>query len=98
MAADIPTRVAALEQIARSSNKRFDRIDGRFDRMVARLDRIETKLERIEIKLEGIEAGQADDLRFLTRLIITTFITIIGLMLACFGALGSLIAHALGWF
>jgi hypothetical protein len=76
--------VAVLEQIARNTDAGLGRIDHRLDRMDTRFDRI--------------EARQADDLRFLVRLQITLTTLTIGLMLAGFGALGSLMAHGFKWW
>jgi hypothetical protein len=56
---DLPSRVAVLEQIARSTQ--------------ATLDRLETRFDRIEAKLDLFESRRADDFRFLVKLHIGQF-------------------------
>jgi hypothetical protein len=90
MADSIETRVGILEQIARDTSAVLGRID-------QRMDRIENRMERIETRMDRLDARQADDFRFLVRLQITLTTVTIGLMLAGFATMGSLMAHGFHW-
>lgn len=71
MADDIPSRVAVLEQIARSTQ--------------AALDRIETALARIERRLDTIEATQRTEFRWLLGIMLGGFSLTIGGFAAVLG-------------
>jgi len=87
---DLPSRVAVLEQIARSTEagllrieNRLDRMDARFERMDARLDRMDG---RIDTRFDTLTNNQRGDFRWL-----------LGIMLAGFTGLLGVMAHGFHW-
>jgi hypothetical protein len=84
--ADMESRVAVLEQIARSLQSGQERIDRRFDAVDRRFDAIDRRIDLLS-------ARQNADFRWLLGIILGGF----GTMIGGFGAMLGVLAHGFHW-
>lgn len=80
---DFNSRVAVIEQIASTLDRRFDHIEARFDRLDARFDRFETKFDA---RFDGLNAELWRNFRWT-----------LGIMLGGFAGTLAVMAHGFHW-
>ena len=84
--ADMESRVAVLEQIARSTAASLERIERRLDAMEGRFTGLEGRFTGIDRRFDALNSEHRADFRWL-----------LGLMLAQTGALLGVMAHGFHW-
>ena len=95
--AEMESRVAVLEQIARNTvasleriERRFDTVDRRFEtldgRYSSRFDTVDRRFDTLDRRIDGLTAEHRRDFRWL-----------IGMMLGGFGAMLGVMAHGFHW-
>jgi hypothetical protein len=98
--ADMESRVAVLEQIARTTAASLERIEHRFDTLEGRFDTLESRFTAMDGRFTGLESRfAAVDRRFdaLSSEHRADFRWLLGLMLAQTGALLGVMAHGFHW-
>ena len=75
--ADIPARVAVLEQIARGTLATLERLEGKLDRMEERFEKrfeqVERKFERVDDKFDGMLSRMDTQFRWQLGIMLGTF-------------------------
>ena len=84
--ADMESRVAVLEQIARTTAATLERIERRLDAMEGRFTGLEGRFTGIDRRFDALNSEHRADFRWL-----------LGLMLAQTGALLGVMAHGFQW-
>jgi hypothetical protein len=84
--ADMESRVAVLEQIARNTSAALERIDRRFDA-------IDRRFEAIDRRFDTLSAEHRADFRWLLGVMLGGFAA----MLGGFGAMLGVMAHGFHW-
>ena len=95
--ADMESRVAVLEQIARTTvasleriERRFDAVDRRFDAIDRRFDAVDgryvSRFDTLDRRIDSLAAEHRRDFRWL-----------VGMMLGGFGAMLGVMAHGFHW-
>jgi hypothetical protein len=94
------SRIAMLEQIARSTTAGLDSIDRRMDGFDQRMDGLDRRMDGFDRHLEGVErrmdviiAGQRAGFRWMVGLLLTSIFTVIG----GFGTMLGVMAHGFHW-
>jgi hypothetical protein len=94
------SRIAMLEQIARSTTAGLENIDRRMDGFDHRMDGFDRRMDGFDRRLEGVErrmdviiAGQRADFRWIVGLILTCIFTVLGV----FGTMLGVTAHGFHW-
>jgi hypothetical protein len=94
------SRVAMLEQIARTTTLGLERLDQRMDSFDHRMGGFDRRMDGFDRRMEGVErrmdvmiAGQRADFRWVVGLILTCIFTVIGL----FGTMLGVMAHGFHW-
>ncbi len=91
--ADMESRVALLEQIARTTTVGLERLDHRMDGFDHRMDGFDRRMEGVERRMDVMIAGQRADFRWIVGLILTCIFIVIGL----FGTILGVMAHGFHW-
>ncbi len=84
--ADMETRVAILEQIARTTAATLERLERRFDS-------IDRRFESIDRRIDALASEHRSDFRWLLGIMLGGF----GAMIGGFGALLGVMAHGFHW-
>ena len=84
--ADMESRVAVLEQIARNTVASLERIERRFDAVDRRFDAIDRRFDAIDRRIDGTVSDHRSDFRWL-----------LGIMLGGFGTMLGVMAHGFHW-
>ncbi len=91
--ADMESRVAVLEQIARTSAATAERIERRFDAIDRRFDAVDRRFDAVDRRFESMAAEHRADFRWLLGIMLGGF----GVMLGGFGAMLGVMAHGFHW-
>jgi hypothetical protein len=91
--ADMESRVAVLEQIARSATASSERIERRFDAVDRRFDAVDRRFDVMERRFDALSAEHRSDFRWLLGIMLGGF----GAMLGGFGAMLGVMAHGFHW-
>jgi hypothetical protein len=91
--ADMESRVAVLEQIARSLLSGQERIERRFDVVYRRFDAVDRRFDAVDRRLDMLGAKQNADFRWLLGIILGGF----GAMVGGFSAMLGVMAHGFHW-
>ena len=102
--ADMESRVAILEQIARTTIASLERIERRFDAVDRRFDAVERRVDAIDRKFDARDGQYASRFDALDRRIdgLTSehrrdFRWLLGMTLGGFGAMLGVMAHGFHW-
>ena len=91
--ADMESRVAVLEQIARTTAAGLERIERRLDSMEGRFTGLEGRFAAIDRRFDALNSEHRADFRWLLGIMLGGF----GAMLGGFGAMLSVMAHGFHW-
>ncbi len=84
--AEMESRVAVLEQIARTTAASLERIERRLDAMVGRFTGLEGRFAAIDRRIDSLASEHLAEFRWL-----------LGIMLGGFGAVLGVMAHGFHW-
>ena len=83
---DMESRVAVLEQIARTTAASLERIERRFEAIDRRLEAFDRRFERLDRRIDALTMTYRADFRWL-----------LGIILGGFGAMLGVMAHGFHW-
>jgi hypothetical protein len=78
--ADMESRVAVLEQIARTTVARLERIERRFDAVDRRLEAFDRRFEGLDCRIDVLTMTDRADFRWLLEIIVGGFGAMLGVM------------------
>ena len=91
--ADMETRVAILEHLARTTAAALERIERRFETVDRRFEAVDRRFESVDRRLDVIIAAQRADFRWLVGVILATWASTLGLL----GGILGVMAHGFHW-
>ena len=99
--ADLPTRVAVLEQIARTTLATLERLDRRIELQSELMEKrfeqqavvMERRMNRMDDRMDRLETAMTSQFRWL----LGTIFGLAGLTVTGFGALLGVVAHGFHW-
>jgi hypothetical protein len=91
--ADMESRVAVLEQIARNTAATLERIERRFDAIDRRFDAVDRRFDMLDRQIDTLAARQQADFRWLLGVMFSGFSATI----AGFAAMLGVMAHGFRW-